>query len=89
MSGGHWNYSGYRIQDELRIIAEDEQAGSRWPRLMAAFRYLGDALYNLEREMDYDLSSDSHIDDDRVFEEQALWQLGACVNKAQYEQTSD
>ena len=75
MSGGHWNYSGFRIQDELHTIAEDPDVQERFPALSTLLLALGDAIYKIEKEIDWDLSSDSHIPDDPAFEAQALWAI--------------
>ena len=75
MSGGHWDYSGFRIQMALEDIAEDEEVKKRFPNLAKALDLLGDALYDMEHELDYDLSSDSHIEDDEKWEKDMLLRL--------------
>lgn len=75
MSGGHWNYAGPRIRDELEMIAEDSAVARRFPALAAELERLARALYRVEHDLDWDLSADSGIRDDRAFEEQALGEL--------------
>ena len=82
MSGGHWQYAGFRIKDEIGNIAEDESVQSRWPGTAAALANLADVLYEIEHEMDYDLSSDSAINDDAAFDFKATWAILNAVLKA-------
>ena len=68
MSGGHWEYVGFKIQEDLKFIAKDEEAVKRWPILMKLLGELADTIYAMEHEMDWDLSQDSIIKDDKGFE---------------------
>jgi len=68
MSGGHWEYSGARLRDELESIARDATVKERWPRIAGLFEALAVILYDSEHEMDWDLSSDAHIDNDGQFQ---------------------
>ena len=72
MSGGHWQYAGGPIRDALFMLSEDSDLNVRWPRLAPLFASLAVAIYDAEREMDWDLSSDSHIDDDVAFEDRVI-----------------
>lgn len=69
MSGGHLQYVGARLRADLESIAEDERIVERWPRLAALLGSLAPILAEAEHEMDYDLSGDSGIVDDPVFED--------------------
>ena len=70
MSGGHWQYVGARLRDELEQIGEDPAALDRWPRIARVCAALAPILYEAEHEMDYDLSCDSRIADDEAFQDQ-------------------
>jgi len=61
MSGGHWGYAGYKFQEKLEEMAQDEDVQKRWPLLAAVLAELGPYLYKLEHEMDWDLSGDSSV----------------------------
>ena len=81
MSGGHWNYSGFRIQDALVEISEDEEVKSRWPLIAGLFTDLGQFLHEIEHDMDWDLSSDSVIPDDTKFDKESVGKLLEAVLK--------
>lgn|SRR5574341_769444 len=91
MSGGHWQYAGPRIEYELEQIGFDPSVLGRWPRLARLLvgdtRSVWDdsplveeerglcVLYEIENEMDRDLSGDSKIKDDDAFDRAAVWKL--------------
>ena len=75
MSGGHWNYNGLRIQEMLEDMGRDGAVKSRFPRLSKIFERLGKTLYEIEHELDYDLSGDRKIEDDTTFEVKAIQEL--------------
>lgn len=75
MSGGHWNYVGFRLQDGLQEIASDESVQRRWPRIAGAFNRLANALYAIEHDMDWDLCSDSAIENDGAWQAEAMDRL--------------
>ena len=91
MSGGHWDYSQYKIADDLHHIACDASAKIRWPKLTTVLDALGEALGEIIGDMDYDLSGDSTINDDHEFEMLALQKLTlqklarACYKKPEEE----
>ena len=64
MSGGHWDYVGYRIHDELRMIGTDEEAVEKWPVTTAMFAALSEVLHEAEHQMDYALSGDTESPSD-------------------------
>ena len=68
MSGGRWEYCGSRIQISLETIALDPKVEERFPKLSTVLLELGEALYQIEHALDWDLSADSAITDDREFE---------------------
>lgn len=58
MSGGRWNYAGFRIRGELNEIGHDGYARDKWPLTTAAFQALAEPLESAEHKMDYVLSAD-------------------------------
>ena len=68
MSGGHWEYSGFGIQEALQLIANDPSVQERWPLLSHVFNKLAPLLYRIEHEIDWDLSGDSKIESDGQFD---------------------
>ena len=72
MSGGHWDYCQYRIRDNLSDIADDPQVAERFPLLAKRFEALSHALCEVIHDLDWDLSFDQSIKDDRAFEVRAL-----------------
>jgi len=68
MSGGRWDYAGSCIEQGLLDVANDPEAKRRWPAICEAMGALARLLYRIERDMDWDLSSDCYIEDDRLFE---------------------
>ena len=82
MSGGHWDYSGIRLQDILEIIATDEEMKTRWPDLAQLFGELGPILYDIEHDIDWDFSGDSSIKDDRKFSDAAIGKIFEAAMKA-------
>lgn len=75
MSGGHWNFSGYAIENMLYDIGKDGAVIKRFPGLSKIFISLGEALRDIEHDLDRDLSGDSHIDDDTEFERVSINKL--------------
>lgn len=75
MSGGHFNYSGDRVRDLLHEIADDSEVKERFPHLSRTFKRLGDSLYDLEHDLDWDLSKDHMIQHDRQWETYQLLRL--------------
>jgi len=73
---------GYCIKDQIEGIAEDESVLSRWPHTAAALKALSEVLYQIEHEMDWDLSSDSCIEDDAAFDAKSVGALLDAVLKA-------
>lgn len=67
MSGGHWEYCGFRIQTDLLAVAEDPDVAKRWPLIAAAIEAFGTWFQDAEHEMDYDLSGDTRIAPDETF----------------------
>ena len=68
MSGGHWDYAGYKVQNTLLEISGDPDVRRRWPIIASAFGVMADLFFLAEHEMDDDLSGDIHIEDDATFD---------------------
>lgn len=75
MSGGHWDYAGARIRNELGEISIDPEVSRRFPRLARVLRNIGYVIYEIEHDLDWDFSGDSHIGDDVAFENSCLADL--------------
>lgn len=75
MSGGHWDYIGFKIADALNDIGRDQEVMGRFPRLAEILPRLGEILGQIEHDLDWDLSGDTNIQDDRTFEDKALKDL--------------
>jgi len=80
MSGGHWNYSGYNIESMLNRIGNDEEVTKRFPKLSGIFIRLGSTLCTTEQTLDYDLSGDTKIRNDTIFENEVIKELKKCIN---------
>jgi len=75
MSGGHWDYGQFRMQEVLEMVSRDSDVVLRFPQVAGVLHALSTELGNLVHELDYDLSGDSSISDDREWEVQALLKL--------------
>ncbi|MGH9876147.1 MAG: hypothetical protein ACRD5H_00785 [Nitrososphaerales archaeon] len=75
MSGGHWNYVGYRLNDALSMIARDKTVIKRWPHIAVLFDTLGEILLTAEHEMDWALSENSNIENDKALQLQICNQV--------------
>jgi len=67
MSGGHWDYEGFRLQQGLLTVG---QAQELWPLTTQAFVALANPLFDAEHEMDWAMSGDtnpSEVDDTAMF----------------------
>jgi len=72
MSGGHWDYSFCRVQNEVARVGEDPEVQARFPQLAARLRHLAEGLYAVMHDLDWDFSGDTEIQDDAQFEKDAL-----------------
>lgn len=81
MSGGRWNYAGYRIQDGLTAVALDREVERDCPVLSGVLDQLGQVLYRVEHQLDWHYSSDSRIPDMAAFEAEILEALRDAVNR--------
>jgi len=61
VSGGHWQYMGYRIHDDLFTVSEDGDVAGRWPLICKTAAAFGTWFQAAEHEMDYDISGDTSI----------------------------
>ena len=79
MSGGHWQYLGFRLQENIESIALDSEVVSRWPMTAQVLERLAPVLYRIEHEMDWDISADSVIENDAAFDAACVAALQAAV----------
>lgn len=81
MSGGHWDYCQYRITEGLSTIGNDGSVILRFPKLAQVFRDFSKVLGDIIYELDWDISGDASIKDDREFEQIALQALGKAMRR--------
>lgn len=68
MSGGHWDYQGFPLKSFLETIASDPEVKERFPALSALMERLGQTLYDMEHDLDWDFSGDDGIPNDKIFQ---------------------
>jgi len=81
MSGGHWEYKQYKIQELLEGVGRDGQVVLRFPKLAQIFRDLSHVLYETVHDLDWDLSGDSSISPNIDFESKFINDLGKIIDK--------
>jgi Flp pilus assembly protein CpaB len=79
VSGGRWDYQQYRLRDVTESVATDVEVARRFPRLAATLRQVGETVKDVMHDLDYDLSGDSEIRDDKAFEQQAIDKIQAAA----------
>lgn len=72
MSGGHWDYRHHEIGHVSEDVAKDREVSKRFPKLAKTIAKVGENLGTIIHELDYDLSGDSEIDDDKEYEKKAM-----------------
>lgn len=77
MSGGHWDFGGFNMVEHLREVAQDEAVIKRFPKLSKVLDDLSDNLYQIEHDLDWDLSGDFYIENDEAWEKAALQLLAS------------
>lgn len=75
MSGGRWEYVQNRVRDGLLEVAHEPQVEQRFTALARVLELFAEQLYTIIKQLDWDLSSDTWIPDDREFEHRALEML--------------
>ena len=81
MSGGHWEYRQYSVKDLLLDVGNDGKLLQRMPKLCQVFRSLAVLLDDTVHDLDWDLSSDTLIEDDEEFQSQFIKRLGELINQ--------
>ena len=81
MSGGHWNYNQYKLEDYLKEVGLDGEIINRFPKIAQVFTGFGKALGKIMKDLDWDLSGDSSIKNDKEFEFNAIRELGIVLEK--------
>ena len=79
MSGGHWDYGQFRMQEVLEMVSRDSAVVLRFPKVAGVLSALATKLGSLVHELDYDISGDTTIDDERAWEDQALLTLAEAL----------
>jgi len=75
MSGGRWDYCQFRIEEYLEEISESERIQKRFPKLSKIYFKLSRLLCNNIHDLDWDLSGDSTIKNDKDFEKDFIEKL--------------
>lgn len=81
MSGGHWDYSQFKIRDALEDVGKDGRVLLRFPKLSQIMRDFSTLFEQVIHDLDYDLSDDSYIDNDEKFEQKFIEKIGKIVKK--------
>jgi len=81
MSGGHWEYRQYSVKDLLLDVGNDGKLLQRMPKLCQVFRSLAVLLDDTVHDLDWDLSSDTLIEDDEEFQSQFIKRIGELINQ--------
>lgn len=85
MSGGHWDYNHDIIEDELFKVAQDFEVIRRFPKLGSVLASLAVSLSEIVKEIDWDISGDASIDDDKRFQDESIKKLEKVVGVAKIE----
>ncbi len=75
MSGSRFHYTQHQLTQILRDIVDDSEAQRRWPNLTKELTRLEPVLYKIIKDMDWDLSGDTQITDDKKFEKESILKL--------------
>jgi hypothetical protein len=78
--------AGTRVQLGLDLLVLDSSVRRRFPRLVEAFRGLGQTVVEIEESLELDRVGTRRIFNDEVFEEAALRNLWASIAKGAAEQ---
>lgn len=81
MSGGHWNYNQYWMEEFLQEVGRDGNVRARFPKLAQVMDGFGRVLGEIAKDLDWDLSDDTAIQDDAQFEKDALAKIGEVLGK--------
>ena len=81
MSGGHWNYDGFQMRNHLENMGRDRDVKKRFPKLAKVLLDLSAAMGDIDHELDWDLSYDQMIEDDKKFEEENLKKLRSIIGR--------
>lgn len=81
MSGGHWNYEGFKCVEHLKNIGNDGEVIQIVPKLAQVFRDLADIVEAVDYELDKHLSGGRIIEDIYKFELNFLSTVNKAINK--------
>lgn len=82
MSGGHWEYKQYQVEELLSDIGRDPDVSNRFPKLAKVFSKMSKLLGEVIHELDWDLSADSSIDDDEKFDNNFIIKMQKIVGRS-------
>ena len=75
MSGGHWNYAQYQLNNILLEASSDAEINKRFPNLAKALKESAKVYYEILHTIDYDFCDDAYINSDELFEQEALTKI--------------
>jgi hypothetical protein len=70
--GGHWNHDQLRLRLLCDMVAEDQDASTRWPVTCGLFGVLGEALWDVLESMDERLGGGGRSESEQT-DEDAEW----------------
>jgi hypothetical protein len=79
MSGGHWNYKQYIVQDFLEDVSDSTLR--RFPKLSQVHSDMAILFKEIWHSLDWDFSGDKGIEDDQEFEKYFIEELGRIISK--------
>ena len=75
MGVGRWDYKQYTVEDLLKEIAHDREIKKRFPKLAKLYLDLSTLLADNIHQLDWDLSGDSTIKNDKNLEKDFIEKL--------------
>lgn len=76
MSGGHFDYVQYKIQNTIEDMKRDEAVKAlNMPKLENAIEAVGSWLHGVIHDLDWDISGDASIPDNTRYEEEQIAKL--------------
>ena len=81
MSGGHWDYKQFNLDAILKEVGTDRDVILRFPKLAQVFYDLASALNNIMHNLDWNLSGDTEIKNDKKFEDDAITKIRSITNR--------
>jgi len=81
MSGGHFDYSQHGLSNCLNDFFRDKDVKKRFPQTAKLLKDLENILGKTLHDIDWDLSDDAYIKDDKEFDKGLFNKLKDLVNE--------